>query len=110
MLTILDNILSISENIELDSLPEHRQLDAFFRGWTCKEAYIKAIGDGFSFPLDQFSVSLDTEHPPSLLDVKGMPQELSRWSFFSFTPAPGFAGALVVEGENMRISYWQFGE
>lgn len=37
---------SLAERAELASLPASRQSDAFFRGWTLKEAYGKAEGTG----------------------------------------------------------------
>ncbi len=39
----------------------------FYRYWTCKEAFIKAVGSGLSFPLDKFTVSIETGASPKLL-------------------------------------------
>ena len=39
---------SPEEREQLLSLPEHQRRRAFFALWTCKEAYVKAIGQGLS--------------------------------------------------------------
>ena len=83
------------------------RLDSFFSGWTCKEAYLKARGEGLTYPLDQFSVSMDCDKPAKLLDVKDDPQELSRWSFHTLAPAPGYIATLVVEGHDRHLAQWQ---
>lgn len=67
---------------------------AFFAGWTRKEAYIKARGDGIG-SLGAFDVSLRPEEASLLRAVDG-DAERTRWTMASFAPADGFAGALCV--------------
>lgn len=106
---LAEQFFSPSERAELEALPPSQKLDAFFNGWTRKEAYLKARGDGMVYPLDQFSVSMSAEQPARLLEVKDGAQELSRWSLQTLTPAPspGYVGALAVEGHSWRLAQWQ---
>ena len=69
--------------------------DAFFAGWTRKEAYIKARGDRLSL-LGDFDVSLASDRP-RLTRVAGAASEPERWTLASFSPVAGYAGALCVE-------------
>ena len=57
------------ETAELMSLPADQRTAAFFRCWTRKEAYIKAIGDGLSAPLDGFAVTLGRDEPARLIHL-----------------------------------------
>ena len=105
--TLAERFFSPAERAELQARPADRRLASFFSGWTRKEAYLKARGEGLTYPLDQFSVSMDCDQPAKLLDVKDDPRELSRWSFHTLAPAPGYIGALVVEGQNCHLAQWQ---
>lgn len=80
--------------------------EAFFTCWTRKEAYVKALGEGLSRPLDTFEVTFDEREPPALR-VIGDASESARWSMYALTPGAGFAGALVTEGAR-RVSCWQW--
>ncbi len=51
-------VFSADELDELLAFPETDRPLAFYRGWTRKEAFIKAVGGGLSVPLKQFAVSL----------------------------------------------------
>jgi 4'-phosphopantetheinyl transferase len=104
---LANQFFSPAEKAELETLPSDRRLASFFSGWTRKEAYLKARGEGMTYPLDQFSVSIDCDKPAKLLDVKNDPRELSRWSFHTLAPAPGYIGALVVEGHHWHLVQWQ---
>jgi 4'-phosphopantetheinyl transferase len=89
-------------------VPAPQRLEAFFNCWTRKEAYIKALGQGLSHPLDTFDVSLTPGEPARLLAIQGDPQETSRWSLLALTPEPGYAAALMVEGQDWALRCWTY--
>jgi 4'-phosphopantetheinyl transferase len=105
---IAERFFSAQENAVLRTLPQTEKLNAFFKCWTRKEAYIKAKGEGLSAPLDQFDVSLAPGEPARLLNVRGDPQEVSRWSLQELIPGPGYVAALAVEGHDWGLSLWQW--
>jgi 4'-phosphopantetheinyl transferase len=86
------------------TLAAGQKQEAFFSGWTRKEAYLKAVGDGMSQPLDQFDVSLVPGEAARLLQVAGNRWEHHRWSLQTLVPAAGYIGALAVEGHGWRLS------
>jgi 4'-phosphopantetheinyl transferase len=93
------------EVAELTALAPDLQQEAFFAGWTRKEAYLKALGCGMALPLDQFAVSLGPGRPAELLAADHDPAQLGRWQMHELTPAPGFVGAVVIEGGGAEFSY-----
>lgn len=94
---------SAVENRLFQALPDHQKHEAFFNCWTRKEAYIKAIGEGLTHPLDQFEVSLTPDELPRLINVTGHPDEAAYWSLQTFSPAPGYIAALAVKGHDWRL-------
>lgn len=74
----------------------------FFRCWTLKEAYVKALGQGMQLPLDRFAVTI-TGESVGLLHTAHDPEQLPRWTLRSLSPAAGFAAALAVEGSDWRL-------
>jgi 4'-phosphopantetheinyl transferase len=107
---IVKRFFSDQERTVFQSLAPDQKLPAFFTCWTRKEAFTKARGEGLYRPLDQFVVSFSPGEPARLLSFEEDPQETSRWSFHSLTPAPGYTAALVVEGQSWRLSCWRMEE
>ncbi|MEK7327027.1 MAG: 4'-phosphopantetheinyl transferase superfamily protein [Chloroflexota bacterium] len=106
---VAERNFSPRENAVLQALPPGERPLAFFNCWTRKEAYIKAIGEGLSRPLDQFDVSLAPGEPARLLWVAGNPQEASCWSLRELAVATGYVAALAVEGQDWSLTcrQWQ---
>ena len=90
------NFFSKKEIAALRKIPKPQQYIAFYRCWTRKEAFIKAKGSGLSFPLDQFSVTLDSDLEANLLETKWNKKEKNNWSFHSFKPDPDYIAAIIV--------------
>jgi len=86
-----------SEVEDLLRLAPERRCGGFYVTWTRKEAFIKAQGDGFGYPLDRFDVSLAPGEAARLLRVGDESGVLCGWRMMSFSPAPGFVGAVVTE-------------
>ena len=101
---IAEHFFSREEREVLRTVPEERVADAFFNCWTRKEAYIKAIGEGLSEPLDRFSVTLLPDEPARFLHLGGDRQRAEQWTLFHLLPESGAVGALALEGEGWQIA------
>lgn len=92
---------SAREVSDLETLSPGEKVTAFFRCWTRKEAYLKALGTGLQTPLDSFSVSLLPGQPAAFLN--GVAPD---WCLEAFQPADGYAGAVVYSGPPTKIHYF----
>lgn len=100
---IAGRFFSQAEQVAFAAVPEELKREAFFRCWTRKEAFVKAIGDGLSLPLDQFDVSLLPGQPAQLLGTRPDPEERHRWSMWELNLGADYSAALVVEGTGIRV-------
>jgi 4'-phosphopantetheinyl transferase len=105
---IVERFFSPRERQELAALPANRRDEAFFLCWTRKEAYLKALGGGITYPLDRFSVSLTPGEPAALLEAVAEEGGNSLWTLLPFTPAPQYQGAVAAEGRAwvLRCRRW----
>lgn len=99
---------SPSEVEELFGLPAEYLRAGFFRGWTCKEAYIKATGRGLSLSLSSFCVTIDPRQPAALCHVDDCPDEPARWTIQALDVARGYAAAVMVARPDCRIACWDW--
>lgn len=87
-----------SETAYLETLARPERLAAFYRAWTRKEAYVKAIGEGLRVSPRRVAVTLAPQDPARLVAVDGRPGEESRWRFAELRVPEHFVGAVAAEG------------
>ena len=95
---------SARELTTLRSLPESLQASGFYNCWTRKEAYVKARGEGLSFPLKQFDVSLTPGDPVQLLQVRDNLDDVDRWTLQEIPVGENYVAAVIVEGVNLKVT------
>lgn len=92
---IADRFFCREEAAEIESLPEPGRTRAFFRCWTRKEAYIKAIGAGLSAPLDSFRVSVQPGAPAALVHLDHDAIAAAAWTLQDLPLASEYAAAIA---------------
>lgn len=102
--------LSQVEHAIVEAAPDTSRFETFFRFWTLKEAFIKAVGKGVSLPLEDFDISGPDDGPARLLRLRGKPNEPARWSFAESTPIAGTLAAVaaISDGREMDINWHHF--
>lgn len=86
--TLADHYFAPEDAWDLRLLPAEKRAWKFYDVWTSTEAQLKASGVGLHFG-------------PSVGDR-------DRWSLHRFTPAPGYAAALAVEGGEFQLECWSW--
>ena len=84
---LAERYFSVTEQAELSGLPDEQRWSAFYRGWTCKEAWIKATGRGMGFAVERLTVRLCPHSPAELCEIAGDVAEASRWQIVAHAAA-----------------------
>lgn len=98
MLRLATLVFSPRELAALHAAPAGMQRTAFFNGWTRKEAFVKATGDGLSMPLEHIDVSLAPGERTVLLRLEGKLMQGSAWTVRELQAPPSYSAAVAVAG------------
>jgi 4'-phosphopantetheinyl transferase len=94
--------LSANERRTLATLPIEKQIAAFFKCWTSKEAWLKGLGLGLTAPLQAIEVSIDPDQPAQLLTA---PPELcpGDWCLSTLAFSAPYAATLAVAAKSAVV-------
>jgi 4'-phosphopantetheinyl transferase len=93
--------LLAAEHERIVALAEVDRVLAFFRTWTCKEAYLKATGEGLG-QLKSLEVLVALGQPARLLSPAG-------WGLRELWLDVGYVGAIAVPAVDWRVSFFEAG-
>lgn len=94
---LVERFFSAAECEAYRTLATELRPHGFFRGWTCKEAVIKAAGLSVAC-LGDFDVELHPLRPAALLGARHPSLLGTAWALSSWEPVAGFAAAVAVVG------------
>jgi len=101
--SMMGRCLVEAEKAKVISKPIDQRSHNFLRYWTCKEAYLKAIGVGLSQSMTTVEVD------PSFSQLVEVPKGCQEgWHLYSLDLPETYVGALVVAGKSaVEITHWQ---
>jgi len=101
---IVDHYFSETEKAAFRSLPDEQKLSGFHSCWARKEAYIKALGFGLSYPLNSFSMPVTPEYSSAVIydDYK------TAYTVTDIITSPGYAAAVAAEGSDAELQYFEW--
>jgi len=104
-LQIAKRFFSDDEVNEFLKVSEDNIRSAFFNCWTRKEAFIKAVGEGLSFPLKDFTVTLMPGVNPEIKWIKDKDDEVKEWSLVNIQADQNYVSSLAVKADEVILIY-----
>ena len=91
------------------NLDAKQQRQAFFKLWTAKEAYLKAIGTGLS-GLASININLDPSCDRIYLSSNDNSASVDNWSIYSCIPTPNYVGTIAIDARvtKQQIYFWSW--
>jgi 4'-phosphopantetheinyl transferase len=105
ILEIAERFFAVEEFRALRDLPQDARRSAFFQAWTCKEAFLKAAGNGLSDGLNQPGLSSMGKSPLAQITLRSS-MGLFHGSVRDLSVGAGYAAALAVEGSDGTLHLW----
>lgn len=96
------SFFSAQEQAFLSQLSPVEQYTQFFQIWTCKEAYLKAIGEGLS-GLDQVELAIAPDGSTRLAPFPNVSSPHSRWLIQPLSLDNQFAAAFAVNTHTFNL-------
>ena len=102
---LVKRFFSKAEQHEFNTLSETVRVKAFCACWTRKEAFIKATGDGVTYGLDAFDVTVDPENQTPEINLHKPSEE--SWSALNLLINDDYMACLVSNGGDVDVRCWR---
>ncbi len=102
--SLTQRFFTSNEHAAIVALPASQQSHVFFRYWVCKEAYLKATGDGLA-KLQELEISLDSNQACLTKISQGT---VADWHLRELGLEENFVGAIVSSSHHDNLTCWQF--
>ena len=96
-------IFSLHERESWNALAPDVKPRAFFNGWTRKEAFVKAVGEGLSYPLQELEVTLAPNDAAKLLRVRGDARAAEEWHMQALDVGKEYAAAYAINARDCSM-------
>ena len=93
----------------LENRPQGDGLKAFYACWTRKEAFVKALGAGVSYGLDQFDVSVGPDEDYAALTIRSQDEDAAGWLVKNLPVPDSHAAAVAVDRPASKFRFWRAG-
>jgi 4'-phosphopantetheinyl transferase len=103
---VASTVFNAEEMKVLTAAPKDLQTELFYSIWVRKEAFVKALGQGFSLPITESNIKLCirnlTFDKGNKINLK--PSLAGSWMSLEFGPEPGYLAAVVTPAAELTIS------
>lgn len=93
---IVESYFTPAEQAQFLGLAAHEQAEAFLRGWTRKEAILKAKGVGLAGLANRFETMFGTSPLSDRFTPASPRHKVDGWTLWEATPCDGYVAALAV--------------
>ena len=100
-LSLARRYFSKAETAALSLLDKEELHRAFMHTWSCKEAIVKANGEGIANQLCRFSVDVNPQNPPAVLDMPD--DDPDAWTLAIAEPQQGAIAAIAVRQQAVQL-------
>ncbi|WP_304516729.1 4'-phosphopantetheinyl transferase family protein [Cecembia rubra] len=106
--TIVNNYFCSQEIQEIQKLDPSAAFTLFFKFWARKEAILKAMGKGLSFPLEKCNVSLVRGLDFSRVILTDAQEVDKVWYVMDLLYEDKYTAALALKKPEVELSFWDF--
>lgn len=108
VLGLVQVVCSPAERELIAAASDSCRLQLFYSCWTRKESYVKALGDGLSFPVWDLDLQLDVDDLQRRTASRRKSNDTDRWTIRPLPMGPDYVAALTVEGNSFAIMSTEF--